>query len=295
MLYNSQLESLVCVADCGSFSKAADKLYISSTAVMKQINSLEKDLNLVLFNRSNHGIELTAAGEVIYKHAKFLFDYSAHAIDEAKAISNAAHKSFRIGTSMLFPGTKFMELWYTLGESFKSFSLQLIPFDDSHENLMSEINAIGEKFDFIVGPCDSKSQLKVVNFLPIATYPVCLAVPINHRFAKRKELTMKDLSGEDVYMCFKDDSPATDKVRKKLLAQENITLVDIPHFYDMNLFNDCAQDNHLLLSLGCWEHLHPALVNVPLKGAGKIEYGILYSKEPTEEMLMLLDELKKSI
>lgn len=45
-MYNSQLTVFVCVADCGSFSKAAEKLFLSVTAVMKQINSLEKHLNL---------------------------------------------------------------------------------------------------------------------------------------------------------------------------------------------------------------------------------------------------------
>lgn len=44
-MYNSQLTVFVCVADCGSFSKTAEKLFLS-VAVMKQINSLEKHLNL---------------------------------------------------------------------------------------------------------------------------------------------------------------------------------------------------------------------------------------------------------
>ena len=37
-MYNNQLETLIKAADCGSFSKAAEKLYISPTAVMKQID-----------------------------------------------------------------------------------------------------------------------------------------------------------------------------------------------------------------------------------------------------------------
>ena len=39
-MFNPQLKAFVCVVDCGSFTKAAEKLFISSTAVMKQINSL---------------------------------------------------------------------------------------------------------------------------------------------------------------------------------------------------------------------------------------------------------------
>lgn len=57
-MYSEQLKSFICVADCGSFSKAAEKLFVSSTAVMKQMNMLEKELGIKLFIRTNHGIRL---------------------------------------------------------------------------------------------------------------------------------------------------------------------------------------------------------------------------------------------
>lgn len=40
-MYNPLLDTFLAVADCGSFTKAAEKLFISPTAVMKQMNSLE--------------------------------------------------------------------------------------------------------------------------------------------------------------------------------------------------------------------------------------------------------------
>ena len=50
-MLNPQLSTFLQVADCGSFNRAADKLYISSTAVLKQINALEKHLDLTLFQQ----------------------------------------------------------------------------------------------------------------------------------------------------------------------------------------------------------------------------------------------------
>ena len=46
MMYNPQLDTFICVVEAGSFSKAADKLYISPPAVIKQINSLENNLGV---------------------------------------------------------------------------------------------------------------------------------------------------------------------------------------------------------------------------------------------------------
>ena len=53
-MFHPQLTVFVCAVDCGSFTKAAEKLFISSTAVMKQLNALEARLGLKLIDRSIH-------------------------------------------------------------------------------------------------------------------------------------------------------------------------------------------------------------------------------------------------
>ena len=50
-MYNPQLETFLCVAESGSFNKAAERMYISPPAVIKQINLLESSLDLQLFIR----------------------------------------------------------------------------------------------------------------------------------------------------------------------------------------------------------------------------------------------------
>ena len=51
MMYNPQLETFLCVADAGSFNKAAATLYITPTAVVRQVNLLESSLGLTLSTR----------------------------------------------------------------------------------------------------------------------------------------------------------------------------------------------------------------------------------------------------
>ena len=55
MMYNPQLETFLRVADAGSFNKAAEELFITPPAVIKQITSLESSLDLKLFIRSPGG------------------------------------------------------------------------------------------------------------------------------------------------------------------------------------------------------------------------------------------------
>ena len=164
-MYNELLKAFVCVADCGSFNKAAEKLYISPPSVMKQINALEKHLNLKLFQRTNQGIHLTSAGNVIYRHAKFLFTYSENAIREARSVEEAGETTFCIGSSLLNPCKPFMDLWYRLNQYFPGYKLHIVPFEDNHEGILSEIAALGKKFDFLIGVCDSRLWLNRCQFL----------------------------------------------------------------------------------------------------------------------------------
>lgn len=66
-MYNKYLKSFIIAADLNSFNKAAAKLNISPTAVMRQMDVLEETLGVKLLNRTNHGVWLTKAGEYIYK------------------------------------------------------------------------------------------------------------------------------------------------------------------------------------------------------------------------------------
>lgn len=58
-MYNHQLDTFICVADAGSFNKAAEEMFITPTAVIKQINLLEKSLDVKLFDRTHRGLTLT--------------------------------------------------------------------------------------------------------------------------------------------------------------------------------------------------------------------------------------------
>lgn len=58
-MYNPQLETFLRVADAGSFSKASEEIYITPTAVIKQIKLPEGTLDVKLFERTHRGLTLT--------------------------------------------------------------------------------------------------------------------------------------------------------------------------------------------------------------------------------------------
>ena len=266
-MYNPQLDAFVQVADCGSFNKAAEALYLSSTAVIKQINALEKHLDLQLVFRTNHGITLTEAGKVLYKHAKGIMDYSQRAIQEARLAAEAAATTFCVGTSILNPCKPFMDLWYQVSENLPGFKLHIVPFEDDHQGILGEIAALGEKFDFLVGACDSRQWLDRCNFFPLGAYRHCVAVPREHPLARKERLTVQDLYGYTLMMVKRGDSTSVDQVRNFVEQHPAITIEDTPQFYDMEVFNRCVQTRNPPDDPGVLERGAP-LPGDPSRGLG---------------------------
>ena len=103
MMYNPQLDTFICVVEAGSFSKAAEELYISAPAVIKQINSLENSLNLQLFERTHRGLIITEAGKSLYQDAKYLIQYSKESLIRAREAMNHNEEIIRVGISPMTP------------------------------------------------------------------------------------------------------------------------------------------------------------------------------------------------
>lgn len=289
-MYNPLLTTFITVTDCGSFSKAAEWLYISPTAVMKQMNSLETHLNLTLIERTPSGIHLTAAGKAIYRDAKFLIDYSQKAIANAYSVAHAADTTFCVGTSLLNPAKPFMDLWYSVNKEFPEYKLHLVPFEDNHDGILSEIKKLGEKFDFLIGVCDSKAWLSLCRFLPLGRYKKMIAVSREHSLAAKKRITLKDLYGQTLMMVCRGDSGVNDFIRNDLEKNHpQIQIEDTPPFYDLSVFNRCAETGNVLLTIECWQDVHPGLVSLPVDWDYSIPYGLLYSVDAPKDVLHFVD------
>ena len=288
-MYHPLLDTFITVVNCGSFSKAAEHLYISPTAVMKQMNALESHLNLKLIERTSSGVLLTPAGKVIYQDAKFMIDYSQKSIANANAAAHTYDATFCVGTSLLNPAKPFMDLWYRVNQNFPDYKLHLVPFEDDHKGILSEIGKLGEKFDFLIGVCDSKAWLSLCQFLPLGRYKKMIAVPREHPLASKSHIHIEDLYGETLMMVCRGDSGVNDFMRNDLEKNHpQIHIEDTPQFYDLSVFNRCAETGNVLLTIECWQEVHPGLVSIPVDWDYSIPYGLLYSLHAPEDVLQFV-------
>lgn len=294
MLYHPLLDTFVCAADCGSLSRAAEKLFLSPTAVKKQLDSLEKLLDLQLLERTHQGVKLTPAGEALYRDALYLAEYSRNALEKARKLAGNPQLELRVGTSMLNPCKALMDVWGRLESRFPRFRLRVLPFEDDQETILSVLDQLGRQFDFIVGVCDSAQWRERCGFYPLGYYKKCISVPLGHPLARRDKLRLEDLHGETLMMVRRGDSPLNDRLREDLETHHpQIRLVDAGQFYDIRVFNQCVQRGCLLLNLECWKDIHPSLVTLPVDWEYAMPYGLLYSKNPRPEVRQFLQALSK--
>lgn len=83
----NQLECFIAVAENLNFSKASNKLHISQPAISHQIQSLENELNIALFSRTNKRVELTNAGIQFLPEAIKILDIENHAKSKLSNLS----------------------------------------------------------------------------------------------------------------------------------------------------------------------------------------------------------------
>ena len=163
-----------------------------------------------------------------------------------------------------------------------------MPFEDTRTGILSQIAALGEKYDFLIGACNSAEWLELCLFLPLGAYRVCCAVAREHPLARKTRLSIEDLYGQTLIMGKRGDAPAVDAVRDEVERHPAIHIEDTSQFYDMEVFNRCAQTHHVLLTLECWSEVHPGLVTLPVDWDFRVPYGVLYAKDAPEDILRFL-------
>jgi DNA-binding transcriptional LysR family regulator len=92
-----QLKYFIAVAEERSFSRAAIRLYVSQPPITRQIKTLEEDLGVQLFERTNLGVELTQAGEAFLESAYGIRALVEHASDRALRVGKGAAGRLDVG------------------------------------------------------------------------------------------------------------------------------------------------------------------------------------------------------
>ena len=294
-MYNPQLDTFIKVADAGSFNKAAEDSFITPTAVIKQINLLERSLDVKLFERTHRGLKLTKAGQSLYQDAKYIIQYCRESIVRAKNAMQNEDTVIRIGSSPMTPAQLLVQLWPEFQEYCPGMKFEIVPFENTPENAREILANLGKNIDIIGGIFDQTMlELRNCDGLELSREPFCCAVSIHHPLALKEKLQIHDLYGQNLMLMHRGWSCYVDQLRDDLWKNHSeIHIIDFD-FYNTNIFNRCENTNDVLLAIPGWANVHPLLKVIPVEWEYSIPYGLLHSHHPTEPVKKFLSAVKLS-
>ena len=119
-----QLKYVITVAETGTITEAANQLFISQPSLTNAIHELEKEMNIVIFNRTNKGISLSKEGEGFLGYARQVLEQAAILEDKYKR-NGGGKKQFCVSTQHYsFAVNAFVDLIKEYGQEEYDFSLR---------------------------------------------------------------------------------------------------------------------------------------------------------------------------
>ncbi len=215
-----QLRAFYHVVRCGSISKAADKLFLSQPSVSLQIQALERELDVVLFERRGPHLKLTPEGEVLFQLSEPLVD----GIDKLQETFQAHFG--RLDSGELNIGAGESTILYILPEPVRRFvaaypKVQLRMHNVTGRDGLKMLRA--DEIDFAVG-----SMLEVpedIEYKPVVNYDPMLITPVDHplalKAAKGDEVTLEDVS--QFGLILPPSHLSTWRIVKYVFQQNNLT------------------------------------------------------------------------
>ncbi|AKV06859.1 LysR family transcriptional regulator [Pseudomonas fluorescens NCIMB 11764] len=191
MLSTRQLRYFVEIAECGSFSAAAERLFVAQPALSRQIKDMETRLQTPLFERTARQPRLTAAGEAFLPRARNLLNELAKASEMATQVGNGELGTLRLSHSSTVPMS---------GRLLRGISDYLsqhvgVSMDIAKLSSEAQLEALADnRLDVGLLRLPVLRQREGVQIVPLYNERLLLAVPPNHRLAVDKSAQGIDLA-----------------------------------------------------------------------------------------------------
>lgn len=199
-----QLEYVLAVAEYKNFTLAADKSFVTQPTLSMQIQKLEKELDIEIFDRSSHPIQLTKIGEKVVEQAKVI-------LKEAKRMPQLVHEekglmegSFNIGVIPTMLPTLVPLFYKTFQE--KHPKTNLVIRELQTDEIIKRLNDGTLDFGLVVTPLHEEQIVERNLFYePLVAY-----VPPYHPLHSQSTLSKNDLNIDDILLlkeghCFRNN------------------------------------------------------------------------------------------
>jgi DNA-binding transcriptional LysR family regulator len=185
-----QLEIFVKVAELGSFSRAAEALFLTQPTVSEHIRTLEDELGVRLLDRLGRGAAVTRAGQLLSSYAKRLLALSREARQAMDGFQGRMSGELQVGASTI-PGEYVLPAMIgRFKEKYPDISITLLIGDSQ---AVIDWVAEGRAELGVVG---ARLSHRGVDYKELMPDDVVVVVPAAHPWHGRRQITLEELRGE---------------------------------------------------------------------------------------------------
>ncbi|MEF3275030.1 MAG: LysR family transcriptional regulator [Chloroflexus sp.] len=211
------LRIFVAVLEHGSFTRAAEALVMSQSAVSRAVQELERQLNTVLLERRARGVAPTAAGLILGEHARRIFAHERLAIEALNELRGLQRGRLAIGASSTI-GTYLLPP--LLGMYHRQYpGIELFLDIGNTQQVMDHLLAYQIDIAYVEGPVAPDERLQITHWRNDEL--VVIAAP-DHPLARRPNLTCADLN--DAPFVLREPGSGTREVMEQALTARGITI-----------------------------------------------------------------------
>ena len=233
-----QLKYVITVAETGTITEAAGKLYVSQPSLTKAIHELEKEMNIVIFNRTNKGISLSREGDEFLGYARQVLDQAAILEDKYKG-GHGGKKKFCVSTQHYsFAVNAFVDLIKQYGQDEYDFSLRETQTYEIIEDVARMRSEIGILFlnDFNEVVLDKILKSHDLEFHLLFIAKPHVFISRNHPLAGREIITNEELEqypylsyeqGEHNSFYFSEEIFSPFERKKNIRVRDRATLFNL--------------------------------------------------------------------
>ncbi|HIK37186.1 MAG: LysR family transcriptional regulator [Geminocystis sp.] len=185
-----QLRILKAIAEEGSFKKAADSLFVSQPAISLQIQNLEKQLAVPLFDRGGRKAQLTEAGSLLLAYGEKIITLCQETCRALEDLQNLQGGTLIVGASQT-TGTYLLPRMIGLfHQKYPYVSVQL----QVHSTRRTSWAVANGQVDLAIIGGEVPSELQdVLQIIPYAEDELALILPPNHPLAEKETISKEDL------------------------------------------------------------------------------------------------------
>jgi DNA-binding transcriptional LysR family regulator len=186
------LEAFVAVAEELHFGRAAARLQLAQSPLSQTIRRLERELGVMLFDRSTRSVALTPAGEALLPHAHRVFEELELARQSTQAVSGVFYGSLSIGFSGALNHLTLPPLTRAVRQRYPEVTLRLVGRVMTRDGV-EQVERGALDLAFVALPLDPSPA---VRSRLIAREPLGVALPVDHPSAGAAAVDLLDLAGD---------------------------------------------------------------------------------------------------